>query len=108
MLRREHEYGKPVEIGSDVWIGGGALILAGVRIGSRTIIGAGSVVTRDIQDDVLAEAILAASFGRLMIKPECAHSWLSSREARSPQNERSRMGSATSLISQLSKDGSHR
>jgi maltose O-acetyltransferase len=53
-LRREQEYGKPIEIGADVWVGGGALILAGVRIGSRSIIGAGSVVTRDIPDDVLA------------------------------------------------------
>jgi maltose O-acetyltransferase len=35
-------------------VGGGALILPGVRIGSRTIIGAGSVVTRDIPDGVLA------------------------------------------------------
>jgi len=47
-LRREQEFGKPIEIGSDVWVGGGALILAGVRIGSRAVIGAGSVVTRDI------------------------------------------------------------
>jgi maltose O-acetyltransferase len=53
-LRRKQEYGKPVEIGSDVWIGGGALILPGVRIGSRTVIGAGSVVTRDIPDGVFA------------------------------------------------------
>ena len=47
-LRRQREFGKAVEIGSDVWVGGGALILPGVRIGSRTVIGAGSVVTRDI------------------------------------------------------------
>jgi maltose O-acetyltransferase len=53
-LRRRQEFGKPVEIGSDVWVGGGALILPGVRIGSRTVIGAGSVVTRDIPDGVLA------------------------------------------------------
>jgi len=53
-LRRQREFGKPVEIGSDVWVGGGALILPGVRIGSRTVIGAGSVVTRDIPDDVFA------------------------------------------------------
>jgi maltose O-acetyltransferase len=53
-LRRSQEYGKPVEIGSDVWVGGGALILPGVRIGSRTVIGAGSVVTRDIPQGVLA------------------------------------------------------
>lgn len=53
-LRRKQEYGKPIEIGSDVWVGGGALILPGVRIGSRTVIGAGSIVTRDIPDGVLA------------------------------------------------------
>jgi maltose O-acetyltransferase len=50
-LRRQREFGKPIEIGSDVWVGGGALILAGVRIGSRAVIGAGSVVTRDIPED---------------------------------------------------------
>ena len=53
-LRREQEFGKPIEIGADVWVGGGALILPGVRIGSRVVIGAGSVVTRDIPDDVFA------------------------------------------------------
>ena len=52
-LRRKQEYGKPIEIGSDVWVGGGALILPGVRIGSRAVIGAGSVVTRDIPDGSL-------------------------------------------------------
>jgi maltose O-acetyltransferase len=52
--RRREEYGKPVEIGSDVWVGGGAIILPGVHIGSRAVIGAGSVVTRDIPDGVFA------------------------------------------------------
>ena len=52
--RREQEFGKPIDIGSDVWVGAGALILAGVRIGSRAVIGAGSVVTRDIPVDVFA------------------------------------------------------
>jgi maltose O-acetyltransferase len=51
-LRRKQEYGKPIEIGSDVWVGGGALIFPGVRIGPRTVIGAGSIVTRDIPDGV--------------------------------------------------------
>lgn len=53
-LRRKQELGKPIEIGSDVWIGGGAVVLAGVRIGSRAVIGAGSVVTRDIPEGAFA------------------------------------------------------
>lgn len=53
-LRRTQEFGKPVEIGSDVWVGGGAIICPGVRVGSRAVIGAGSVVTRDVPDGVLA------------------------------------------------------
>ena len=53
-LRRREEYGAPVDIGSDVWVGGGAIILPGVRIGSRAVIGAGSVVTRDIPEGVFA------------------------------------------------------
>ena len=53
-LRRREEYGAPVTIGSDVWVGSGAIILPGVTIGSRTVIGAGSVVTRSLPDDVLA------------------------------------------------------
>lgn len=53
-LRRKEEFGKPVAIGNDVWVGGGAIILPGVRIGSRAVIGAGSVVTRDIPAQVFA------------------------------------------------------
>lgn len=48
------ELGKPVEIGDEVWIGGGAIICPGVRIGAQTVIGAGSVVTRDIPERVFA------------------------------------------------------
>jgi maltose O-acetyltransferase len=47
--RREgFEFARPVAIGSDVWIGGGAIILPGVTIGDNSIIGAGSVVTRNV------------------------------------------------------------
>jgi maltose O-acetyltransferase len=53
-LRRKQDFGKPVDIGSDVWVGGGALILPGVHIGANTVIGAGSVVTRDIPAGVFA------------------------------------------------------
>jgi maltose O-acetyltransferase len=53
-LRRKQEFGRAIEIGSDVWVGGGAIILPGVRIGSRAVIGAGSVVTRDIPEGVFA------------------------------------------------------
>jgi maltose O-acetyltransferase len=48
------EYAKPIEIGEDVWVGGSAVICPGVKIGSRTVIGAGSVVTKDITSDVFA------------------------------------------------------
>jgi maltose O-acetyltransferase len=52
--RRRAEFGKPVVIGSDVWVGGAAVIGPGVTIGSRSVIGAGSIVTRDIPDGVFA------------------------------------------------------
>ena len=42
------EFGRPVSIGRNVWIGGGAIILPGVTIGDDVLIGAGSVVTRDV------------------------------------------------------------
>jgi len=53
-LRREREFGKPVDIGPDVWVGGGAIILPGVRIGAAAVIGAGSVVTRDVPERTFA------------------------------------------------------
>ena len=45
-----YEYGKEVTIGDNVWIGGNAVICPGVHIGNNVVIGAGSVVTKDIPD----------------------------------------------------------
>ncbi len=52
--RKGLEYGKAIEIGDDVWIGGGAIICPGVRIGACAVIGAGSVVTKEIPEGMLA------------------------------------------------------
>lgn len=52
--RRTHESGRPVTIGNDVWIGGGAIICPGVTIGDGAVIGAGSVVTKDVPPRMLA------------------------------------------------------
>lgn len=49
-----YEYGIPITIGDNVWIGGSSVVMAGVTIGSNVVIGGGSVVTRDIPDWVLA------------------------------------------------------
>jgi maltose O-acetyltransferase len=54
MARRSQEFAKPIAIGSDVWVGGGAIICPGVTIGPRSVIGAGSVVTRDVPAGVFA------------------------------------------------------
>ena len=49
-----YEYGIDITIGDNVWIGGNTVILPGVRIGDNAVIGAGSVVTEDIPDNVIA------------------------------------------------------
>ena len=48
------EFGRPIHIGRNVWIGGGAIILPGVVIGDDAMIGAGSVVTRDVPAGAIA------------------------------------------------------
>lgn len=49
-----YEYGAPITIGNNVWIGGSACVLPGVTIGNNVVIGAGSVVAKDIPDNVIA------------------------------------------------------
>ena len=52
--RRNVEFAKPITIGNDVWIGGNVCVMPGVKIGDNTVIGAGSVVTKDIPANVVA------------------------------------------------------
>lgn len=53
------EYAKPIEIGDNVWVASSATICGGVKIGSNSVIAAGSVVVRDIPDGVLAGGVPA-------------------------------------------------
>lgn len=53
-MRKHVEYGITITIGNNVWIGGNVVILPGVHIGNGCVIGAGSVVTKDIPDNVVA------------------------------------------------------
>jgi maltose O-acetyltransferase len=48
------EYGKPITVGNNVWLGGGVIVCPGVTIGDDTVVGAGAVVTRDLPAGVVA------------------------------------------------------
>lgn len=48
------EYARSIQVGNNVWIGGNAVVLPGITIGDNTVIGAGSVVTKDIPSNVVA------------------------------------------------------
>jgi maltose O-acetyltransferase len=52
--RAKLEAAKPVIIGDNVWLGGGAIVLPGVTVGENTVVGAGAVVTRDLPNGVVA------------------------------------------------------
>ena len=54
LRRAGYEYGAPITLGENCWLGGGVTVCPGVTIGSNTVIGAGSVVTRDIPAGVFA------------------------------------------------------
>lgn len=64
-LRKNNlQYNKPIHIGNNVWIGGGAIIMPGITIGDNSIVGAGSVVTHDVE----ADSIVVGSPARLLRK----------------------------------------
>jgi maltose O-acetyltransferase len=69
--RRGLEYAKPVAIGRDVWVGGAAVICPGVTIGDRAVIGAGSVVTRDVPADCFAAGNPCRVIRAIEVKKEC-------------------------------------
>jgi maltose O-acetyltransferase len=48
------EYGEPITLGDNVWLGGGVIVCPGVTIGDDTVVGAGAVVTRDVPSGVIA------------------------------------------------------
>jgi maltose O-acetyltransferase len=48
------EYGEPITIGDNVWLGGGVIVCPGVTVGDNTVVGAGAVVTRDLPPSVVA------------------------------------------------------
>ncbi len=54
LREQQYQFNKPVRIGKNCWIGAGVIIVPGVSIGDNTVIGAGSVVTRDIPGNVVA------------------------------------------------------
>lgn len=54
LRRRGYQYNAPIRIGANCWIGAGVVILPGITIGDNTVIGAGSIVTREIPSDVVA------------------------------------------------------
>jgi galactoside O-acetyltransferase len=54
LRKRGAQYNKKVYIEENVWLGAGVIVLPGVRIGKNSVIGAGSLVTKDIPDNVVA------------------------------------------------------
>jgi acetyltransferase-like isoleucine patch superfamily enzyme len=70
---------RPVTIGDDVWIGTGVLILKGVNVGDRSIIGAGAVVTRDVPADTVVAGNPARIVKQLVVPAADRSSWLAAQ-----------------------------
>ncbi|MBQ6621248.1 MAG: sugar O-acetyltransferase [Mogibacterium sp.] len=63
--RQGLQYNKPVRLGENVWLGAGAIILPGVTIGKNSVVGAGSVVTRDVEPNVIVVGVPAKVLRRI-------------------------------------------
>jgi maltose O-acetyltransferase len=57
--RAAWEYGEPITLGDNVWLGGGVIVCPGVTIGRNTVVGAGAVVTRDLPAGIVAAGVPA-------------------------------------------------
>jgi maltose O-acetyltransferase len=68
-------YAAPVSIGAGTWVGARAIILPGVTIGSRVVVGAGAVVTKDVPDEVLVAGNPARVVRQLTYPPYCRRAW---------------------------------
>lgn len=54
LRRQEYQYNMPVHIGENCWLGAGVIILPGITLGNNVVVGAGSIVTKDLPDNVVA------------------------------------------------------
>ncbi len=54
LRKKEYQYNMPVRIGNNCWLGAGVIVLPGVTIGDNTVVGAGSIVTKDLPANVVA------------------------------------------------------
>lgn len=54
LRRQKYEAAEPITVGSNVWLGGGVILLPGITIGENTVVGAGAVVTKDLPANVVA------------------------------------------------------
>lgn len=78
------EMTKPIKIGNDVWVGGGAIILPGVTVGDGSTVGAGSVVTRDVEPYTVVAGNPARTIRRLSKTGPAQPSADSCKEGASP------------------------
>ena len=65
----------PVVIGAGTWVGARAIVLPGVTIGKRVVVGAGAVVTKDVPDEVLVAGNPARVIRSLSYPPHCQRAW---------------------------------